>query len=182
MANSENELANNIAEFALSSAKHLMQKNKDTYFDPFLGLRDFQEMYEMESSLNQRLLNGHTCSLLPMSINQLKPRLMSPGRDDKILLKRRHKVQVAYYNCHARDLFELDDGNVVRMRSHKKGDHAWEKVVINHRLSKQSGCIDVTSVTGAGHRSNPRKSCLPITLTDTLVSTRCYSRASHCRE
>ena len=98
-----------------------MWKNKVICIGPFLLLLGFA----------QRPLN---CSLLPMNNNRLKSKLMNHGVNDKIPLERSHEIQADFYNRHASDLSTLNEGDLVRMRSYKKGDYIWEKTVISQTI------------------------------------------------
>ena len=43
-----------------------------------------------------------------------------------------------YYNRHACELSALNEGDVIGMRLYKKGDHLWEKSVMDRSLARKT--------------------------------------------
>ena len=76
-----------------------------------------------------------------------------PGEKDKMLLECKQCFQAEYYNRCTHNLPALTQGEVVKMRSYKKGDRVWEKGVVNQRLDKRSYMVEILS---GSYRRNRR--------------------------
>lgn len=79
----------------------------------------------MDSSPAQRLMNRRTKTLLPTSGKLLQPRVTYPEIDTRNLVKRQEQ-QIKYFNDGARDLRELAEGDIVRMRPFRSRDKVWK--------------------------------------------------------
>lgn len=96
----------------------------------------------MDSSPVQRLMNRRAKTLLPTSRTLLQPRVTYPEKDQQNLAKRQEQ-QVRYFNQGARDLRELAEGDVVRMKPFRLGDKVWKKATVTACLNERSYNIEM---------------------------------------
>ncbi|KAL9978009.1 hypothetical protein ACROYT_G015483 [Oculina patagonica] len=113
-----NSKANGKAESAVKTAKSLLRKALDSGKDPYMAILDYRNTptQGMDSSPVQGLMNRCTKTLLSTSRTLLHPKVMYPEKDQQNLAKRQEQ-QVRYFNQGARDLRELAEDNVVRMKT-----------------------------------------------------------------
>ena len=134
-----NSKANGKAESAVKTAKSLLRKALDSGKDPYMAILDYRNTptQGMDSSPVQRLMNRRTKTLLPTSRTLLQPRVTYPEKDQRNLAKRQEQ-QVRYFNQGVRDLRELAEGDVVRMKPFRLGDKVWKKATVTARLDERS--------------------------------------------
>ena len=112
-----NSKANGKAESAVKTAKNLLHKALYSDKDPYTVILDYRNTptQGMDSSPAQRLMNRRTKTLLPTSRTLLQPRVTYPEKDKRNLVKRQGQ-QIKYFNDGARDLREVAEGDIVRMK------------------------------------------------------------------
>ena len=86
-------------------------------------------------------MNRRTKTLLPTSRTLLHPRVTYPEKDQRNLAKRQEQ-QVRYFNQGARDLRELAEGDVVRMKPFRLGNNVWKKATVAARLDERSYSVE----------------------------------------
>lgn len=108
-----------------------------------MAILDYRNMptQGMDSSPAQRLMNRRTKTLLPTTRALLQPRVTYPEREKHDLAKKQEQ-QAKHYNCGARDLQELAEGDVVRMKPFRLGDEIWKKAVVTARLDERSYTVE----------------------------------------
>ena len=116
----------------------------------------------MDSNPVQRLMNRRTKTLLPTSRTLLQPRVTYTEKDQRNLAKRQEQ-QVRYFNQGTRDLRELAEGDVVRMKPFQLGNKVWKKATVAARLGERSYSVEtpeggVCRGTRCRLRKNTRKS------------------------
>ena len=62
-----------------------------------------------------------------------------------------------YYNRHTKDLEELEEGNVVRMRPFQLGKKTWDKALVKKRLDERSYEIEANDTTYRRNRVDIKK-------------------------
>lgn len=144
--------SNGKAENAVKPAKRLMCKAQESGADPFLALLDWRNTPTegMQSSPVQRLFGRRTKTLLPMAQRLLKPQI--PKRVKQELQQRKVK-QRHYYNRGAREMTQLQQGELVRMRQRGR-DNQWEKAVTERQVNIRS--YQVRTEDGRVYRRNRR--------------------------
>ena len=95
----------------------------------------------MDSNPVQRLMNQRTKTLLPTSRTLLQPRVTYTEKDQRNLAKRQEQ-QVRYFNQGARDLRELAEGDVVRMKPFQLGNKVWKKATAAACLDERSYSVE----------------------------------------
>lgn len=78
---------------------------------------------------------------MPTSGKLLQPRVTYPEIDTRNLVKRQEQ-QIKYFNDGARDLRELAEGNIVRMRPFRSSDKVWKKATVRARLDERSYTVE----------------------------------------
>ena len=138
-----NSKANGKAESAVKTAKSLLRKALDSDKDPYMAILDYRNTptQGMDSSPAQRLMNRRTKTLLPTSGKLLQPRVTYPEIDTRNLVKRQEQ-QIKYFNDGARDLRELAEGDIVRMRPFRSSDKVWKKATVTPRLDERSYTVE----------------------------------------
>jgi len=146
-----NSKANGQAESAVKTAKSLLLKALDSGNYPYMAILDYRNTptQGMDSSPVQRLMNRRTKTVLPTSRALLQPRMTYPEKDQPNLAKRQ-KQQVRYFNQGARDLRDLAEGDVVRMKPFRLGDKVWKKAIVTAHLDERSYSL-----------KDARRRCLP---------------------
>ena len=143
-----NPRANGKAESAVKTAKSLLRKALDSGRDPYMAILDYRNTptQGMESSPVQRLMNRRTKTLLPTTKSLLQPKVTYPERAAQ-QLERRKEQQARYYNRGSKDLPELAEGDVVRMKPFRLGDKAWKKATVTKRLDDRSYTVETSEGT-----------------------------------
>lgn len=140
-----NSKANGKAESAVKTAKSLLRKALDSDKDPYMAILDYRNTptQGMDSSPAQRLMNRRTKTLLPTSGKLLQPRVTYPEIDTSNLVKRQEQ-QIKYFNDGARDLRELAEGDIfrIRMRPFRSSDKVWKKATVRARLDERSYTVE----------------------------------------
>ncbi|XP_014669551.1 PREDICTED: uncharacterized protein LOC106810640 [Priapulus caudatus] len=138
-----NSKSNVKAESSVKAAKRMLRKAKKSGTDPYLALLEIRNTptQGMGSSPMQRLNNRRARTLLPMTPNLLKPRVINveTERDQMQQLKNR---QTKYYNRNAKDLPAMEEGDTVRMKPFAKGQRERKKGVVVARLDEMSYTVD----------------------------------------
>ena len=126
--------SNGKVENAVNTAKRILKKAKLDHKDPHLALLDWRNTPTegLDSSPVQRLMGRRTRTLLPTSARLLKPKLPKPAKE--LLTKKREK-QARYYNRGAKQLKELKQGDIVRMKPDPKDQ---KKAVEESNMSQES--------------------------------------------
>ena len=150
--------ANRAAEAAVKTAKKLLCKAKADGCDPFLALlaHRYTPSESMGTSPAQRFLGRCTKTLLPATSELLKPH----GTHVESTKERRKIAQAKqahYYNRHAKDLEELEEGDVVRMRPFQLGKKTWDKALVKKRLDERSYEIEANDTTYRRNRVDIKK-------------------------
>ena len=65
-----------------------------------------------------------------------------PDREFKGLTKKQQR-QSGYYNCNARDLPALSEGDIVRIKPFQLGDKVWKKGTVTSRLDERSYMVEL---------------------------------------
>lgn len=106
--------SNGKVEHTVEAAQRLMKKAKKDGSDAYLALRDYRNTPTrgLDTSPVQRLMSRRTKTILPTTKTLLAPAL-SYDKHEKIMANKLR--QVKYYNKRARDLPELQSGDVVKM-------------------------------------------------------------------
>ena len=148
-----NPRANGKAESAVKTAKSLLRKALDSGRDPYMAILDYRNTptQGMESSPVQRLMNRRTKTLLPTTKSLLQPKVTYPERAAQ-QLERRKEQQARYYKRDSKDLPELAEGDVVRMKPFRLGDKAWKKATVTKRLDDRSYTVETSE--GSIYRRN----------------------------
>ena len=95
----------------------------------------------MTSSPVQWLMSRRTKTLLPTTHSLLLPKNIDL-ENDKRELQQRQQVQAKYYNRTARDLPNLAEGEVIRMKPFKLGEKSCPKAKVTARLDKRSYTVE----------------------------------------
>ena len=86
-------------------------------------------------------MNRRTKTLIPTTATLLQPRVA--GRSKEIReLKNRQKQQIKYYNCTAKGLPKLEEGDIVRMKPFTMGKKKWDKATVTARLDGRSYTVE----------------------------------------
>ena len=145
--------SNGKAENAVKSAKQLMKKAKHSGQDPWLAVLDFRNTPSqgIGESPCQRLMNRRTKTLMPLKETLLKPR----GTKDHIeKMKKEKDRQAGYYNRTAKDLQELQPGDIVRVKPTQARDKEWKKGTIVTKEGQRSYTVQTRDGTYRRNRSH----------------------------
>ena len=115
--------SNGLAENAVKQAKHIFEKSKRDGTDPYLALLNVRNI-PRDSTLGsaaQRLMSRRLNSPLPINPNLLKPEII-PGKQVQNRLCALRNQQKQYYDKSAQDLFNLNEGDQVRLQTDKGYD------------------------------------------------------------
>ena len=109
--------SNGKAEKAVKAAKTIMKKAKKAGSDVYLALLDYRNTptQGLNTSPAQRLMSRRTKTLLPTTDKLLQPEV---AQDQHSKLMANKARQAKYYNRGAKNLPELNRGDVVRVRLH----------------------------------------------------------------
>ena len=144
--------SNGKAEASVKIAKNLMRKAKASKSDAYLALLEYRNTptKDMDTSPVQRLMNRQTQSVLPT-----RPKLLQPKLNENVNKQRQHKQQkqAQYYNKSAKDLPELQQGDVVRVQPGKY-IKTWSKAVVQRKVAPRS--YEVITEAGVTLRRNRR--------------------------
>ena len=105
--------SNGKAEQAVKSAKQQLKKAKKSGSDPYLAVLACRNTptQGFSTSAAQRLMSRRTNTLLPATEMLLQPAVPAKAMEE---MNRNKTRQASYYNQHARDLPELEVGDIVR--------------------------------------------------------------------
>ena len=141
--------ANGKAESAVKTAESLLRKALDSGKDPYMAILDYRKTptQGMDSSPVQRLMNRRTRTQLPTTKSLLQPKVTYPERTTQ-QLERRKEQQARYYNRGSKDLPDLAEGDVLRMKPFiRVGDKAWKKATVTGRLDDKSYTVETSEGT-----------------------------------
>jgi hypothetical protein len=153
-----NSKANGKAESSVKAAKRMLRKTKKSGTDPYLALLEIRNTptQGIGSSPMQRLNNRRARTLLPMTPNLLKPRVINLETEREQLQQQKNR-QVKYFNRHATDLPALEEGDTVRMKPFIKGQREWKKAVVVDRLDERSYTVDTPDGSYRRNRADIRR-------------------------
>jgi len=136
--------ANGMVESAVKSAKRLLNKSKKAKTDPYLTLLELRNIPSqgIGSSPAQRLHSRRTRTYLPISNRLLLPRGSDILNAEKEKMKALKRKVSEHFNKRAKDLPELEEEDVVRMKPYKQGAKQWEKAIVRERLDQRSYLIE----------------------------------------
>ena len=131
--------SNGKSENAVRTAKRLVKKAKESGRDPYLSLLDWRNTPSegIGYSPAQRLLCRRTRTLIPTLKDLLKPTI--PRGVDRKLLEQKSK-QAHYYNKGTKELPELKEGDLVRIKPLKLAEKRKPWV-----QAKVEGKVDIRS-------------------------------------
>ena len=145
--------SNGKSENAVCTAKRLVKKAKESGRDPYLSLLDWRNTPSegVGYSPAQRLLCRRTRTLIPTAKKLLKPTI--PEHVDEKLLVQKSK-QAYYYNKGTRELPELKEGDLVRIKPSKLTDKhkPWVKVEVEGKEDIRS--YQIRTEDGQVYRRN----------------------------
>ena len=130
-----------------------MKKAKHSGQDPWLAVLDFRNTPSqgIGESPCQRLMNRRTKTLMPLKETLLKPR----GTKDNIeKMKKEKDRQAGYYNRTAKDLQELQPGDIVRVKPTQARDKEWKKGTIVTKEGQRSYTVQTRDGTYRRNRSH----------------------------
>ena len=130
--------ANGKVENAVKTAKRLLKKAQADNRDPYLALLDWRNTptESLNSSPVQRLMGRRTRTTLPITAKLLKPK---PADNVQELLTHKRAKQARYYNRGAKQLPELKQGDVIRMRPESNNrQKSWKKGVCSKKVGPRS--------------------------------------------
>ncbi|XP_014664331.1 PREDICTED: uncharacterized protein K02A2.6-like [Priapulus caudatus] len=147
-----NSKANGHVESAVKSAKKVMKKCRRSGEDLLLALLNLRNTptQGVDSSPSQRFLGRRTKTRVPTTASLLKPR-SHETKHEMQQLELNKKRQAKYFDRHAKELPELVQGDVVRMKPFRPGEDRWKKGRVLRRLDERSFEVDVD---GAVYRRN----------------------------
>ena len=107
--------ANGKVKSAVKTAKKILKKAQEDKRDPYLALLAWRNTPTegLDSSPVQRLMGRRTRTLLPTSVNLLKPKV--PTMVKKQITNKRRK-QASFFNRGSKSLSELKPGDIVQIR------------------------------------------------------------------
>ncbi|XP_032241511.2 uncharacterized protein K02A2.6-like [Nematostella vectensis] len=147
--------SNGKVENAIKTAKNLMKKATESNKDPYLALLDWRNTPSETVGYSpvQRLFNRRTKTLLPTSSRLLKPSVPRDVRQKLTLQKARQSLN---YNCGAKELEELKQGDVVRLQPTKTVGRAkqWKQARVEGKVDIRS--YQVRTEDGRVYRRNRR--------------------------
>eukprot|EP00057_Strongylocentrotus_purpuratus_P007672 XP_011662146.1 PREDICTED: uncharacterized protein K02A2.6-like [Strongylocentrotus purpuratus] len=145
---------NGKAEAAVKAAKQMIRKSEAAHTDPYkalLGIRNTPQQ-GIDSSPAQRLQGRRTRTTLPSTDHLLKPRGAEILKEEKRKMKAQQRKQSHHYNKNSKDLTTLQEGDTVRLKPYKLGDHVWQKAVVLTRLDERS--YEIETELGQRFRRN----------------------------
>lgn len=151
--------SNGKAEAAVKTAKSLMKKAKKTGGDIYMALLDYRNTPSqgMDNSPAQRALGRRTRTLLPTTQKLLNS---GEGKNIKKQIVKKQEKQQEYFNQKAKDLPQLEESDVVRMKPFIKGK-SWRKGQIVKRLDERSYEVEVGNKVYRRNRVHLRKTNEP---------------------
>lgn len=160
--------SNGKVEAAVKSAKTILKKSRKARTDPYLALLEYRNTptQGMDTSPVMRLMSRQTRTQLPTM-----PKLLKPTVDENVYQKimANKDKQAANYNKGAKDLPELQKGDIVRFIP----PGSTTKEAVKARVGKQVGIrsYEVITEDGAQYRRN-RKHLRKTKEDDILIKTR----------
>ena len=158
----------------MKKARKIILKCKKAGSDTFLGLLDYRNTPPavIQISPAQRLLNGRTRSLLPMSAGLLKPSVADEDTNHT-KLRLRQQQQARYYNRGARDLDPLEKGAAVRVQPWQVEKKEWQKGVVKNHLIEGSYEVELPQGVFRRNRIHLRKTNEPAAPTNDTQPEQC---------
>lgn len=153
-------LGNGKAESAVKIAENLYIKAKASKREFWLALLEFRNTpNSIGSSPAQRLMSRRTRSLVPMTPNNLQPRVEENVRDKILERKKQIKQQ---YDKGSRELPQLEIGqSVFVQRRPDRADIGWEPGVVRNKLSSRSYNVEVNGKIYRRNRQHLKKNPNP---------------------
>lgn len=150
--------SNGKAENAVKTLKALMKRAVLAKEDPWLALLDFRNTTTQgfPSSPAQRLFNRRTNTLLPTSPKVLQPTVTDSQAQYHTASKLRQKQ---YYDRGSKELSELQQGDVVRVRPMQKATE-WQKGIVERKVGIRSYEVRTEHNTYRRNRRHLRKAHL----------------------
>ena len=147
-----NSKANGKAEAAVKAAKKLLKRCQSSGEDENLALLNVRNTPSqgVDSSPAQRFLGRRTKMKIPTTQSLLQPK-RHESKHERQQLELNKKRQAKYFDKHAKELPELAEGDVVRMKPFRPGEDRWRKAVVIRRLDERSYEVDHN---GAIYRRN----------------------------
>ena len=145
--------SNGMAEKSVQTAKNLIKKAMQEGKDPYLALLEYRNTPNSDSlgSPAQRLMGRRTKSIVPMTEELLKPKVIDP----KIVqqqLKQNKQRQKYYYDVHTKSLPKLLVGDDVLIQMNGK----WRPAKVSGVRQDTPRSYDVTTPEGQTYRRNRR--------------------------
>ena len=145
--------SNGMAEKSVQTAKNLIKKAMQEGKDPYLALLEYRNTPNSDSlgSPAQRLMGRRTKSIVPMTEQLLKPKVIDP----KIVqqqLKHNKQRQKYYYDVHTKSLPKLLVGDDVVIRMNGK----WRPAKVSGVRQDTPRSYHVTTPEGQTYRRNRR--------------------------
>ena len=149
----EHPRSNGMAESAVKTAQRLLQKTTAAGTDFQMALLDLRNTptQGMQLSPAQRFLNRRSRTLLPTTAKLLQP-CTTTVETQRSRLHAKKQTQRHYYNRHAKDLSTLEEGDVVRMKPSREGQHKWKKATVMSQYGKRSYLVKTAD--GGKYRRN----------------------------
>jgi hypothetical protein len=158
--------SNGQVESAVKTAKKLIKKATKANSDIYLAILDHRNTPQQGTMTSpaQILMNRRTKTLLPTAASLLRPTTTY----DPTLKRMSKERQKVYYDVKAKDLDPLQEGEVVRMKPHQKGQNEWRKAVVTKRLDERSYDVETENRTYRRNRVELKPVKTPIS--DTVNS------------
>nr|XP_054767488.1 uncharacterized protein K02A2.6-like [Lytechinus pictus] len=144
--------SNGKVESAVKIAKKLVKRSKRDHGDFYLSLLIWRNTptASMNSSPAQRFLGRRTKNNIPIAAELLQPQVLTDVVERKQANVQR---QAKYYNRNAKDLPQLQIGDIVRIRPRKKNT-VWEKAKVVEQVDERSYLVETED--GVRRRRNRR--------------------------
>nr|XP_022296799.1 uncharacterized protein K02A2.6-like [Crassostrea virginica] len=144
--------SNGKAENAVKIVKRLIMKSVADHRDPYLALLDLRNTPSQDIGYSpaQRIFGRRTKTLLPVSENLLRPRYAEKVKEN---LHYRKGRETHYYNKSCKELPELHEGDVVRVRP-KGNEKSWKKAIVQGQVDIRS--YNIRTEEGREYRKNRR--------------------------
>ena len=128
--------SNGKVENAIRTAKNLLKKSKAAGTDFYLALLAWRNTPSegLESSPAQRMFGRRTRTLIPMTSELLKPKIVE---DVQGKLMKRKQLQAKHYNISAKELPPLSKGEIVRVKPTDRS-RRWFKARVEQQVDVRS--------------------------------------------
>ena len=141
--------SNGLAKKTVQTAKHLLEKAKQTRQDPYLALLNYRNTPIKDvGSPAQLLMNRRLRSTVPASPKQLLPEVIPPTVVMDAL-KEKQRRQKMYYDRGTRPLGKLNSGDTVLMYN----DGTWKPATVTSQAPTPRS-YNITTPEGGRYRRN----------------------------